>query len=1242
MSDVESKRKIESALHDFSQGDLFNNTTKLFNTMGYTSRRFPIVHSFTPAEFLENYNRDNRFKPERALCQEWQSVHFIFQVTKDEIKNSSQLGFDFGNKNQVDTTIIESYLFFAIELDPREYTRTELAEITRQINKAFDMPVMLLFKHGASLTFSIIDRRPNKIDTSKDVLKKVTLIKDIDFADPHRAHIEILFDLSIDALYRKHSFTNFVELHRAWEKTLDSSELNKTFFKELSNWYFWALQNVTFPKDAGEDREIRNATSVIRLLTRLIFIWFIKEKGLVPDELFNQHKLNSILKYVDPQKSTYYKAILQNLFFATLNQEMNTSENPDIRRFRGKNKQADGRDQHFGITNLYRYENYFHNPNEALELFSKVPFLNGGLFECLDKPDKDDPKKMLRIDGFSDHKDNEICVPDFLLFTSEEHDVDLNEAYGTGNKHYKVRGLINLLERYKFTINENTPIEEEVALDPELLGKAFENLLASYNPETKTTARKATGSYYTPREIVNYMMDESLIAYLAISLKEKLPEMANTDGLEEILREVFAYKEHKEEGHYFNATETYALIEAIDNIKVLDPACGSGAFPMGVLHKLVFILGKLDPHNTRWKERQLANAQKFEDPATREKAIADIEDSFQRNEMDYGRKLYLIQNCIYGVDIQPIAAQISKLRFFISLIVDQKVEDKRENRGILALPNLETKFVAANTLIGLDKPKPSNQDKGQQGVLRTPAIIEKEERLKQVRQRYFTARTQKTKQKCKDDDSRLRSELANLLVRDGMLELTAEKLAKWDPYDQNTHAEWFNPEWMFGVSGVFDVVIANPPYVEFKNLSPEIKNTLLDYRTTRGKYDLYIPFIEKSGEIIRTKGISTFICPTRFMKRDYGSSLRKWLAQNFGIIEIVDFGDVQMFECAMNYTGILIFGHKEQSDTFRYKRFLRDPVSSQELEISLRSDQINESVQVISVPHSATSQEVWSFHEPLSQGLISKIKENSQPLKDLCDGIFQGIATGKDSVFVVDEQTINQYKIENGIMVPFLKGKDIGRYNTHWSGNYVIYPYNRDGSVYEESEVRKRFPYAYKYLTSKKDELKGRQYFDNSNKRWYELWNQRNLDRFLRTKIVTLDNAKCNSFALDKGTYMGTTTTYSIILKNKRLDNYLYILGVLNSSVIEFYHKNNTIPQAGGFYRYQAIFINSLPIRFPKDISPYINLVSKILGITENDDYSYNAAKQATVKEYERQIDQMVYELYGLTPEEIVVVEGKK
>ncbi len=345
------------------------------------------------------------------------------------------------------------------------------------------------------------------------------------------------------------------------------------------------------------------------------------------------------------------------------------------------------------------------------------------MFDCLDKPN--DSGKIIYEDGFSRNPYKKSIVPDYLFFT-EEDEADLGKYYNIKSSKYKVRGLFNILHSYKFTINESTPIDEEVALDPELLGRVFENLLASYNPETATTARKATGSYYTPREIVDYMVETSLIEHL----KLKLPEI-----IEEKVKKLVTYSEEIPE---FSKEEKQKIIQAIDEIKIIDPACGSGAFPMGILHRLVYILQKYDPENIYWKEIQKTNALKeaekvfkVDDSKLQEELIKEINDVFENNTSDYGRKLFLIEKCIYGVDIQPIAVQMAKLRFFISLIIDQKINHEKENLGIRSLPNLETNFVAANTLIDLDH---MSMDK-----IRADVVFNKEEELKEVRHKYFAA-----------------------------------------------------------------------------------------------------------------------------------------------------------------------------------------------------------------------------------------------------------------------------------------------------------------------------------------------------------------------------------------------------------------------------------------------------------------------------------------------------------------------
>ncbi len=871
------------------------------------------------------------------------------------------------------------------------------------------MPALLIFQHGQSLTFAIINRRPSQRDGARYVLEKMVLIKDIDVATPHRAHLDILADLSLDALYHRHEFTNFLELHQAWQRTLDTSELNRRFFKEIADWYFWAVDKVTFPSDAGDDKTVRNATCIIRLITRLIFVWFLKEKNLVPDALFNEEAIAELLTSLDAQESTYYKAVLQNLFFATLNQEMNTPEKPNTRKFRGEGR------QHYNITSLYRYKRYFKDPDAALRLFETVPFLNGGLFECLDKSAPDDAKTILRIDGFSDRDDNPLYVPNELFF-SEPQAVNLNAVYGTKNSRYTVRGLIHILNRYKFTIAENTPIEEEVALDPELLGQVFENLLAAFNPETGTTARKQTGSFYTPREIVNYMVDESLIAYLKNTVRSRAIHCPSETKLRHLLS-------YNDEPHQFTDTEVEHLINAIDTLKILDPACGSGAFPMGILHKLVFLLGKLDPRNAQWRQRQIdrvqaaiATSEKIDDSTFRESAIAELEreiesinDAFERNALDYGRKLYLIENCIYGVDIQPIATQIAKLRFFISLIVEQKIDDTRENRGVRPLPNLETKFVAANTLLGVEKPE--------QMMLRNPGIDSKEKALAEVRRRHFTARTPRTKDRYRQRDAELRAEISGLLKRDGFPSETTEKIAHWDPYNQNASADFFDPEWMFGITEGFDVVIGNPPYVrqeKIKHLKPTLKK---HYTCYTGAADLYVYFYERGLQLLSPSGIHTFICSNSWLDVNYGAPLQKYLLDNTAGAVICHSEAEREFESADINTivSLLQNGTPDADSHFRFltfKTFIGDPDIENRRERTRTYTELGQA----GTRDNRYTGDKWGgkyLRAPdIYWTILEKGKDKLVRLGDVAE-VRRGFTTGANEFFYLDADRVQEWGIES-------------------------------------------------------------------------------------------------------------------------------------------------------------------------------------------------------------------------------------
>lgn len=707
--------------------------------------------------------------------------------------------------------------------------------------------------------------------------------------------------------------------------------LTKEFYAELSNWYFWALQNVDFPDDQDKLKlkkveegkrdeeekkltELRNSTSVIRLITRLMFVWFLKQKKLINDELFDIQELDNILNYKDKTGSTFYKAILQNLFFATLNTEMG-----DNRKFVRRQS---------GIQEFYRYERFFKNKERFIELTKNTPFLNGGLFENLDKNVGEENE--IRIDCFSNRLDKEqlLKVPDFLFF-SEEKQIDLNKIYDTKSKNYKVRGLIDILKSYNFTIEENTSTDIEVALDPELLGKVFENLLASFNPETQTTARKQTGSFYTPREIVDYMVNESVSTYL----QEKVGDDWEND---------------------------VRTIPVLHEMKILDPACGSGAFPMGILHKMVQILQKLDPKNARWKQRQLDIAGKIEDVRAREAAIANIEEAFENNELDYGRKLFLIENCIFGIDIQPIAVQIAKLRFFISLICEQTPNLDKPNLGIRPLPNLETKFVAANALIRLDKP--------QQRMLGMDVIEPLEKELAEVRHKHFSARTPETKRKYRDRDSDLRTQIAKKLKEIGFGNDTAENIASWNPYDQNTHAEWFDYEWMFDIKDGFDILIGNPPYIRKTQISEELKKYLnKNYFSAFKQYDIYLFFNELALIILKKDGVCSFIQPNKFLSAEYGYKLCNLIKANAVIKSIWNVSLDNIFEASV-YPYVYVFK-----------------------KTGYKKDIVLESVNLLDYSEKLTGFDNFTN----TSLLIKKIKAKSVFIKSITDKIKRGIPNSK-------------------------------------------------------------------------------------------------------------------------------------------------------------------------------------------------------------------------------------------------------
>lgn len=973
------------------------------------------------------------------------------------------------------------------------------------------------------------------------------------------------------------------------QERFSTEVLTKAFYQELSDWYAWAINIVKFPNDIDDDTDDTkyNTESVIRLITRLIFVWFLKQRKLVPDEFFDQDYIsNKLLKDFNPHfqtglfyeksnESKYYKAILQNLFFAMLNSPI-TPEGKDTVSERRFKRDRGG----FDNNKLMRYYDKFSNPDLFLNLANDVvPFLNGGLFECLD-----DKQNKMYIDGFSDREivQEHLVIPDYLFFGEEVgKDIDLSEFYGDKKKKkVSARGIIDILKRYNFTVEENTPFDQEVSLDPELLGKVFENLLASFNPETKTTARKQTGSFYTPREIVQYMVDESLVAHLKRTVGGEL---------EEEYRKLMRYTD---EELTLTPEQKKAIMHSLYECKILDPACGSGAFPMGVLQQMVHILSQLDPENTEWKDILIQGAidettEAYRNASTDERAeaIADIERSFNDNlnRPDYARKLYLIERCIFGVDIQPIAIQISKLRFFISLIVDQKANNNPiDNFGIRPLPNLEAKFVAANTLIGLNKKDITLFD--------TVEIKEKENELKEARHKIFGAKTYRTKNKWKNIVAELRTEIAEMLLDLGAVgNEDARQFAKWDMFDQNATSPFFDPEWMFGVNEGFDIVIANPPYVftrdvdfagNFKKyIEKEYFSKSASEKKSKanqsGKINLFAVFVMK-GIMLNVKyGVLSYILPNNILRTTTYDLIRKYILDNTSIDQLVDLGSGVFDNVTASTIIIQVINFVDKEKQVTAITNIKN-IENREFSISF-------------IPQKQfttnTSYAFNIFGNEVMNKLSGKIELNSIRLGNYCKDIIEGVVAHKH--LIKDDY--------NEMLMPLLEGKCIKRYAITGVNKYI---------KWDTNEIHRTRP---DYL--------------------WKLESKIILQRISggdRPIVAALDTSKFKTFA----------SINNIVLKDEYKSYYKLCLCLLNSRIINWYYANNFSNNSKLTVNISKTYLEMLPFVDIEKVNqqPIIDLVDKILEVKKLN-------QKADTSALEAEIDLLVYKLYNLTYDEVLIID---
>ena len=1183
---TERRTSIKAVLRQMATSPSFDSAARdLLEVLGYPTDKTLAGQNGNVDEFLGRHGPVSGYKPgtksEQALREENPAIKLLCQVTNEDLDLVGQPSLL--EDPSIEKGLHHSFLFVTVDLEKATYRRGDYAQYTREINKRFLMPTVVLYRtNRRQLTVAFVQRRQDKRDEQRDVLQTVSLIREIDLNEPHPGHLRLLEQLSIPdrrAWMRKHDQAlNFDGLLQAWVDTLDTDTLNKAFYRRLFAWFQRATAEATFPTG---DSETKQEEQVIRLITRLLFIWFMKEKGLVSDNLFIPARVAALLRDYDPHEGdTYYPAILHNLFFATLDTEY---DDPAASR----------REPHH-----YQHSGLIDDLDGLVRLFDKTPFINGGLFDRLDPDDQ-----ATTDEGLNDRQ--QLSVPNSLFFDEG--------------------GIITLLDSYKFTLEENTPIDEDVALDPELLGKAFENLLAAHNPETRTTARKRTGSYYTPRLIVDYMVDESL----ALSLTEACRRNGSNHVSEELLRRLLDHRyEFQQDPASLPDDARRAIVEAVATIKILDPAVGSGAFPMSILHKLTLVLQRLDPDNHLWEhfQRQLAGrradqALHTDDQGERDQQLLAISDTFEKyRDTDFGRKLYLIQNSIYGVDIQPIACQIAKLRFFIALAIDQTPDPTAKNHGIRPLPNLETKFVAADSLIGLT---------GQQAF--TPPPVEALlQQLDSNREQHFLAIPQH-KQVLREEHRVLRTALAGELAAGGMPSEHTDRIAAWDPYDPNTPANWFEPHYMFGVAGGFHVVIGNPPYIRLQDgggrLADRYKNA--GYAVFSRNGDIYYLFYEKGSALLKAdQGVLAYITSNSWMKAKYGGNLRTHLAEQATPVRLVDMGK-NVFDATVATNILVLRSGRRGHGGIRFPAVGMNTPSSDTFPPHL--DHWN-TIQL------SRKEAPWVILSPPEERVMDKMTTRGTPLAQWGLVMRMGIKTGFNEAFVIDQETRDRLVAEDAVSAdiirPLLRGRDIKRYRAEWVGKYLIATAPAlHVDINDYPAVRAHL------LSFGKDRLDqtgrrlptGGKSRKKTNHAWFELQDSIAFHGdFAAEKLFIMDMAPHARVSYSATPMYCNDKAY--VVTGASL---MYLCALLNSRLVTWWMSKNALTTGAGANQWKMFIVKRIPvpaISSREQEQTFIRHVDRILSAKDDD-------PQADTRRQEARIDQMVYQLYGLTDSEIAAVE---
>ncbi|MFQ5680553.1 MAG: Eco57I restriction-modification methylase domain-containing protein [Candidatus Omnitrophota bacterium] len=961
------------------------------------------------------------------------------------------------------------------------------------------------------------------------------------------------------------------------EEAFNIEKVTKEFFEKYRELFLWTEETLDAVvkrdkkiKADFSDKGVNTVDFSKKLLGQIVFLYFLQKKGwfgVKRDADWGTGPKNFLRELFEKKRGTYdnfFNDILEPLFYEALARE------------------RDG--------DFYSRFN------------CKIPFLNGGLFDPINDYDWVHTDILLPNDLFSNS------------YKTKEGD--------------KGNGILDIFDRYNFTVKEDEPLEKEVAVDPEMLGKVFENLL-----EVKD--RKSKGTYYTPREIVHYMCVQSLVNYLATELEgkvskedcEKLIKHGESVGENEARVEATG---KETQTYYYKLPESIRanarlIDQKLADIKICDPAIGSGAFPVGMMTEIVRARNTLSSY--------------IKAP----------------NRTPYNFKRDCIHNSLYGVDIDPGAVEIAKLRLWLSLVVDED-----DIRQIKPLPNLEYKIMQGNSLleefegvrlfddriiatVDFDKEKQISDLKEKQSKLSSEYIKlhqankltqdrkirinddlkkissqirrleqsgkkveenaslfdmfnnakKKSDALKRLHKEFFETTHKTRKDDLKRQIEKLEWDLIEVTLKEQGKESELKKLEEFKKANIKPFFLWKLHFSEVFQRGGFNIVIANPPYIDGRGLTTEELKALKSiYFSAQGKVNLFNLFQEKVYHILRKLGISTFIIPAPFLRNIRYWAIRKFLLENTTFIEIVDFEEMQ-FESAV-VESILVFTQKQLIEQNQFNVF----------------NNLNR--RMPKVPHQDAfidnaEYKILTAGSEQDLRIISKVKTSSVMLGEVYevrDGISTGfkpfpeLLLGKKQGKTFISLSGNSERFDPKIHKKVIDGGEFNKYTKiTWEGRYIRY----DKKIEYSPKPKQGRPF--------NCQLRDRDIFEQNPK----ICSRQTSNRLIMT--------------LDQNAYYTRNSIHNIYPKNMQ-DTELhikYVLALLNSKLLNFIYLKSTQEIGKVHPQVHISDLRKLPIK-KIDIKkhPFIDLVEKILSITHSADYLTSPFKQSKVKEYERQIDQMV------------------